>query len=116
MGKEYEEIKVELEIIIESEDIDNIMVSALEGGITYWCNSAKVYGEYLGKYASEQISRGGELLLHCVEKVNNEEWVLLSKEKFMSGLKTYIADMPVKDALYAEANEYRIDTGFIDGV
>ena len=29
-------------VIVTEEDIDDIMCSALEGGITYWCNAAKV--------------------------------------------------------------------------
>lgn len=29
-------------VVVTPEDIDDIMVSALEGGITYWANRAKV--------------------------------------------------------------------------
>ena len=39
------------------------MVTALEGGINYWCRRAKVVGEYLGEAAIDQISRGGSLIL-----------------------------------------------------
>lgn len=60
-------IKVVHEIIVTQEDIDDIMSSALEGGINYWCCKAEVVGEYLGTYASEQIARGGTLLLHDSE-------------------------------------------------
>ena len=55
-------------IQVTSQDIDDIMVTALEGGITYWCNKADVIGEYLGEYASEQISRGGKLRLYDFEE------------------------------------------------
>ena len=30
------------------QDIDDIMVSALEGGINYWCRRVVVQGDYLG--------------------------------------------------------------------
>lgn len=73
---------------VRNEDIDDIMVSALEGGINYWCRKADVKGDYLGEYASDQISRGGELILHDAEE--NKSYTL-SKEKFMEGLKKYIA-------------------------
>ena len=50
-------LKLELEVVVTQEDIDDIMAGALEGGINYWCGEAEVVGNYLGEYASEQISR-----------------------------------------------------------
>ena len=76
-----------LKVRVRNEDIDDIMVSALEGGINYWCRKAEVKGDYLGEYASDQISRGGELILHDAEE--NKSYIL-SKEKFIEGLKKYI--------------------------
>ena len=49
-------VKVELEVNVSQEDIDDIVTIALEGGINYWCRKAEVVGDYLGEYASEQIS------------------------------------------------------------
>ena len=68
-------------------DIDDIMCAALEGGITYWCSRAEVVGEYLGEYASEQISKGGELRLYDCE---SDEVYTLTLDKFLRGLATYI--------------------------
>ena len=76
-----------LDVRVRNEDIDDIMVSALEGGINYWCRKAEVKGGYLGEYASDQISRGGELILHDAEE---NKLYILSKEKFIEGLKKYI--------------------------
>lgn len=76
-----------LNVRIRNEDIDNIMVSALEGGINYWCRKAEVKGNYLGEYASDQISRGGELILH---DANNYKKYTLSKENFIEGLKSIL--------------------------
>lgn len=53
MGKEYEEIKAEISVRISTEDIDDIVTTALEGGICYWCRRAEVKGKYLGEFASE---------------------------------------------------------------
>jgi len=81
-------VEVGLKITLTDEDIDDIMCSALEGGITYWCNKAEVAGgKYLGEYAHEQISRGGELILHDYEA---EEKYTLSKEKFIKGFGEFI--------------------------
>lgn len=62
--KEADRVQVVLQIVVTGEDIDDIMASALEGGITYWCDRAKVDGNSLGEYASEQIS--GAVLLSCM--------------------------------------------------
>ena len=42
MGKEYEEIKAEISVRISTEDIDDIVTTALEGGICYWCRRSEV--------------------------------------------------------------------------
>ena len=91
--KEFK-IDVIQEIKVTQEDIDDIVCSALEGGITYWCRKAEVVGDYLGEYASEQISRGGVLLLHDAE---DDEVYDLDLPHLLSGIKqayegNYFAD------------------------
>lgn len=80
-------LKIELEVVVTDEDIDDIMCGALEGGINYWCNEAEVVGDYLGEYASDQISRGGKVELYDFEEEAKYE---LDKEKFLKGLEMYI--------------------------
>ena len=73
---------------IEEEEIDDIMAAALEGGITYWCNKAEVgEDDYYGEYASEQISRGGTLILHDYE--GGEKYVL-TLGKFLKGMSLLV--------------------------
>lgn len=91
MRKENEEmemfeVKIESTLLVSQEDIDDIMVCALEGGITYWCDSCKVVGEYLGEYASDQISRGGELKLY---DPYDEKWHTLTLEKLLNGVRLW---------------------------
>lgn len=86
--KDYSMLNCKFNVVVQNEDIDDIMVSALEGGINYWCRKAEVKGDYLGEYASDQISRGGELILHDAEE--NKSYTL-SKEKFIEGMKKFIA-------------------------
>lgn len=101
-------------VIVTNEDIDDIMVSALEGGINYWCNAAVVVGQYLGDFASDQISRGGMLKLHAVE---DDEWLILSKEKFLHGLSMRLSDDSVKEFItdVDEDGRRHLDPGSIDG-
>ena len=104
-------VQVVLKIVITQEDIDDIMASALEGGINYWCGKVEVDGKYLGEYASEQISRGGTLILHDMEEDRNE---LLTKEKLLQGIRMY-AELPKHGDIFEVIDhELHIDCGMVD--
>lgn len=81
----------EIDFNLENQDIDDIVCSALEGGITYWCKRVEVVGKYRGEYASDQISRGGELILYDAE--SDDKWTL-NKAKFINGLLRYVKSDP----------------------
>lgn len=82
------EVSVTLNIQLTEEDIDDIMVSALEGGINYWCCEAEVVEERrVADWGHEQIARGGELILHDAE--SDDKWEL-NLEKFLNGIKLWI--------------------------
>ncbi len=80
-------VEIKFNVTLTQEDIDDIMVGALEGGINYWCREAEVLGEYLGKYGSEQIARDGTLVLHDAE--SSDKWEL-TREKFLNGFKLWL--------------------------
>jgi len=82
-------VVAEQKITLTKQDIDDIMVGALEGGINYWCRKAEVVGAYLGDYASEQIARDGVLMLHDSDEDKVYE---LTLEKFLNGFKLWVAD------------------------
>lgn len=61
-------------VIVTEEDVDDIMCSALEGGIVYWCNAAKVPADKMvASCGHEQIARGGELKIHVCEPFDDED-------------------------------------------
>lgn len=74
-------------IKVTPQDIDDIMATALEDGIAYWCSEAEIVGDFLGDYASDQISRGGSLLLHDNE---NNDVYKLTLEKLLRGIQLWI--------------------------
>lgn len=85
MSKKYDfELKVSQTIGVTKENIDDIMCTALEGGITSWCWKCEVVGDYLGEFASEQISRGGTLKLYDSEE-DEKYWLTL--DKLLNGIK-----------------------------
>lgn len=95
-----------VEINLSQQDIDDIMGSALDSGICYWCRRAEVVGKYLGKYASDQISRGGALILHDAESTQTWE---LTLEKFLDGVKLYF-----EQGCHVQVENNAIDTCGID--
>ena len=99
MEKKFE-LEITAKLAVTKEDIDDIMCAALVGGITYWCNKAKVVGEYLGEYAHEQIALGGALKLYDCEEGEVYE---LTIEKMLNGIRI------------ARENEYCKDYGWWDG-
>jgi hypothetical protein len=97
MNDEKFRVSISLDVDLSQQDIDDIMVAALEGGINYWCREAEVVGEYLGEYASDQISRSGSLILHDAE--SSDKWEL-TRDKFLNGVKLYFehgCEVPVED-------------------
>lgn len=108
-------LAISLDVLVTDEDIDDIMESVLDSGITYWCNKVKVVGEYLGEYASDQISRGGTLKIYDCE---GEAVYTLTKNKFLEGLKKYLENPLYKDTLCKAEHENRftVDTGRIDAL
>lgn len=75
-------------IFVTIEDIDDIMTSALEGGITYWADDAEVNEDKrVSDWAHEQIARGGMLLIHDSYDDKTHE---LTLEKFLTGFKRWV--------------------------
>lgn len=105
------DLELNLAVRVTDEDIDDIMSSALDR-ISYWCGACEVKGgKYLGDYASEQISRGGTLILYEAE--DDGKWEL-TKEKFIEGLKIYFRNYPL-DVLDVLDGSLIIDCGMVDG-
>jgi len=103
-------IKPKFEFKISDEDIDDIMGTALDCGIYYWCCRAEVVGGiYHGEYASDEISRGGRLRLYDAE--SDDKWIL-TKNKFLKGFKAWLENGWGKDAIV----DGRVDTGMIDAI
>ena len=87
MEKRGEIIEVSFNVLVTDEDIDDIMVSALEGGINHWCAEAKVQGNISESSPAIRSSTRSSVLLYDVEERKYEE---LTKEKFLAGMKRYL--------------------------
>lgn len=115
-------IKINLPVLITTEDIDDIMVGAMEGGITYWCSRADVEGEYLGEYASEQISRGGTLRFYPDEPISDDdpEYFTLDYHNLIDGIAMWLDSLaPETYGRVIEANDnnsFHLSMGNIDAL
>lgn len=79
---------------ITNEQINDLMVAALEGGINYWCGRVTLKEGSLTpeqkekmEYISDAISLGGVLIIEDVE--TDETWEL-TKDKFLTGVEKTI--------------------------
>jgi len=81
------------------DDINNLVVAAIEGGINYWCRKAEKKrnpdGSFFGiakededkiEFASDLIGYGGVLILHDAE--SNDKWEL-DVEKMLKGIQMH---------------------------
>jgi hypothetical protein len=100
------EISVSLDLKVKGSDIDDIMLDALGGAISYWCDEVEILGKKLGEYAGQQISLGGEL-----EFVVEGERYILNQNKFLKGLAMYIERCPG-----CITDKKTIDTGVFDDI
>ena len=83
----YMVININKRLEFREEDINDLMVTALEGGINYWCRKAKIVKIPEGVdeiLASDVISKNGILELYDAE--SSDKWEL-TLEKFMKGVK-----------------------------
>jgi hypothetical protein len=113
-------IEISMKLTVTDGDIDDIMCTALEGGVNYWADDCEVVnGEYLGKWAHEHLSKGDTLRFHVMEPFDDDdtEYYDLDEEKFIKGLKMYLQD-PDKPyeivSMDLEDGYYKLDPGMVD--
>ena len=108
------EVEIKQKLEVTESDIDDIVTTAFEGGINYWCKKVEVVGDYLGEYASDQISRNGKLKIYLHEDVDGETMYLLSQSKLLAGIKMYLENIHPYDITYRNGTEIELDTCQVD--
>lgn len=103
------DVTVTLNIPLTDQDINDIMYTALTGGVNHWCDEVRAWGQMLGSMASEQISLGGDLLFH----VPDEGTFGLTRKDFIKGFSQWIENGGDE---YGAVSVDGIDCGMIDSV
>lgn len=107
-------IEINFKVGFTDQDIDDIVCTAFEGGINYWCEKVEVVGDYLGEYASDQISRGGQLKIFDSEDYIEDGFAILDKEKLIKGIKLYCSNSSSTNILVPDKSGFIIDTCQVD--
>lgn len=87
MANELFTARAKLDITVTAQDIDDILCTALEGGVCHWSNRVTVVGEPRGEYASDQVSRGGSLDFFVGRKIYR-----LDTKKLLKGLEKWLSE------------------------
>lgn len=103
---------------ITDENIDNIMVTAFEGGINYWCGQVKVLNDdYKSNCAATSLSKGSTLIL--IDAEDDFEDQHLTKEKIIKGIDLYIEEngtTSIVGSKTKEINDFNIDANVADTI
>ncbi len=107
--KPHYKLNLRADVWVSGDDIDDILCNAFEGGITsQWCGGIEVVGKKLGKYAYEQIARGGCLMLIDDETGKKHE---LNLDNFMCGLQMFL-----QEDFGPFVYEGKVDPGTMDAI
>lgn len=88
------------EVEVTHQNIDDLMITAFEGGISYWCSNAKLVcngacqltwlkDNGSKRTTAEMLSQGYDIELHDSEA---GETYLLTIEKFITGLTRWLSE------------------------
>lgn len=69
---------------VTAEEIDDVVTTALEGGITYWCDQATTDVDLGDNYLSEMLAKGATIKLHDSEE---DKWHDLTIDKLIKAME-----------------------------
>jgi hypothetical protein len=97
---------ISFNVTLEVEDsfVEDVLTTAFEGGINYWCSNVTVVEEEHKnvKYFSQVISKGGTLRLKDLE--DGKEYIL-TEERFFNGLRKYVKAGGTLDLCQLDADD-----------
>lgn len=100
-----------LEYKITDENLSDILVTAFEGGINYWCCRASLKNPALIEgTAVTQLISGATLILEDCE--SDDTWELC-KEKLITGVEKYVNE---EDSSIVDSHAKEIDCGMVDAI
>lgn len=87
------EFEITRKVSVSDQDIDDILCTALEGGINYWVDSYRIKTNPGNcKYVSDVVSKGGTIEIDVIDDETHE----LNLEKFQKGIEMFLNEYPNK--------------------
>ncbi|BAQ90817.1 hypothetical protein [uncultured Mediterranean phage uvMED] len=116
-------MKLNVQIELKPDDINDILCTAFEGGVDYWCSGIVGSdgdlelinnGAVEIEYEYEHVGYGGKLEVHV--QANNNTAMILDLENFQSGLQKWMDKNPNSVEVHHDyRNKYTtLDIGNID--
>jgi len=101
-------IRIELEQEISNSDINDLMVTALEGGINDWCDFEIINSnDFKGVHCTEILTSGGSLKL--IDTETDEEHIL-TLDKVLKGIKMELENTGLSfDEMFENHDAYTAD-------
>lgn len=88
------EVKVTISHKFSDEDLNDLVSTALEGGINYWCGNVKVKEGSMSEKLydsinsiSDAVSKGGTLVFYDAE--SDDTWEELDRDKLLKGIQMH---------------------------
>ena len=115
-------ITIQQDVVVTNQDMDDILDTA-GYGINYWATSMTVPEEegHLGEYATENVSRGGTLIITMDEPIEKGAPMQyeMKKEDLLRGIRMYLQDpqRPYNILWFNDkTGKTELDTGNVDAV
>lgn len=88
--------------IVSQEQVDDVLVTAFEGGISYWCSEIRESKPPSDPttYHSDTLTRGGELELYVIDE---RKWYKLTLDRLLEAFGDMEFDFDDYDAGNADA-------------
>jgi hypothetical protein len=111
---------IQINVDLDDQLLEDVLVTAFEGGSNYWIKDVIGYNPINVRrqddtpysiWLSEAINNGGHIKIYPDDE---DKSYVLSKEKFVFGLKLWIVTHPDSYTLVTENGKHTIDAGDID--
>ena len=107
------QISVSDTVDVTEEDISDIMTTALEGGITYWCSRIETTGAHSELSIEERLAKGESLTLHDMK---SEKPYTLTCAALLNGLRLFLNDIPRSCVYNGKLDTSEIDADDADSI
>ena len=106
-----EVVNTEFPVVLLDTDIECILTTALDGGITHWCKRAECLNKENEREFYRKVTEGGTLFLYDWK---GNKTLGVDKENFIMGFQQYLREPTGADVLEVIDHQLRVDLNAVD--